>query len=1206
MDKGPLTLRGIFGLIVAFLFFEAAVAVLTLLLAPDANVFVSCTIMTLLGLAVWVVIAQVMRSPAPSANPATPKPVSSSDIFATEVRKLIAEANCRLSESPNSPKSQLAGLPLYLIAGTQGTGKTSAIVNSSLEPRLLAGQAFRESRIASTDYCNFWFANGAILADISGQIFQEQPENWETLLRLLCGRERRPFWRRIFSFPATNHNLRGVVLVNDTKSFLSSGEGEQASARSRLTHERLQTVGAIFRVDFPVYALFANADEVPHFSDFFGHLAEFEDQRTLGATIPLAELKPNSGEVYADTASRTLTHYFNRLCASLASKRIAMLARESVPERRGLIYEFPREMRRLRPELVRFLVDVFRPNPLQRGAKLRGFYFSGIRQASHETSALEEIPSAPQYVGSDATYFLGLRSRAVAATVLSPPAIPAATIMRWSFLPELFSQVVLADHAGMPTSFGSAGTWRRTAAFGATATLALLLCMVWTVSWSKNRSLLANSEAALYNLQSSHSFENLGQLDALRSKIEELESGPPLSMRWGLYAGDRAISALRTAYFARFRGIFLDPALASFPSSAQQNYATVYSHLKVYRTVVSGACRADKAFLDATLPAMLPWSASLSAEEARLARRQIDFYTTELKRADPYRGQFTENEEGVRRAQTYLNASKGPDRLLRSLVDRLDAEHPGLSLAQYAPNYREVLSGPDQIEWAYTNEGREAVLKKIRERDFGVLGEPCVVGAGQAASGVANLLSNNGVEALYIQQYIQRWKQFLSAFSIVPYRDPQDAANKLAVLADGNRSPLLALLYMAGANTYVEAQSKAPDAARAEAERAANRGLSRWFPSLQRGRSAASGIVRAAPPQPRSTAADIAQAFQPVWSVVDPKSPNRFFGPTNATYVGGLAELGDAVRTLTRKLDTMPDSGTWEQANQAESKAMASARQLEGTFNRTSEDIDTDVKRLVEEPIRGVRAILPANPAQLLAQPANAAAAALCRDFQQLRRKYPFNRTASEEVSLDALNRFFAPGNGELAQFVQQPPFSTLLQRQGKIWIQNPASPTPRLSPQFLRALTSQIQLAEVLYPDDAAQPRFDYNVSLDATAPILFNLEAGSQTVRYTGTGSAPSAKFLWPNGSGEAALVLRTDLTVKAIGPGVWGIFRLLSKAQEHHGSQFVFSRLGFEGDSQPLRDFAGKPFTLRVNIDAGRASSLFEEDYFPRLSCAAKAVQ
>jgi type VI protein secretion system component VasK len=316
--------------------------------------------------------------------------------------------------------------------------------------------------------------------------------------------------------------------------------------------------------------------------------------------------------------------------------------------------------------------------------------------------------------------------------------------------------------------------------------------------------------------------------------------------------------------------------------------------------------------------------------------------------------------------------------------------------------------------------------------------------------------------------------------------------------------------------------------------------------------------------------------------------------------------LGDAVRTLTRKLDTMPDAGAWEQANQAESKAMASARQLEGNFNRPPEDIDTDVKRLVEEPIRGVQAILPANPAQLLAQPANAAAAALCKDFEQLRRKYPFSRTASEDISLDALNRYFAPGNGELGQFVQQPPFSTLLQRQGKIWIQNPASPTPRLSPQFLRALTSQMQLAEVLYPDDATQPRFDYNVSLDATAPILFNFEAGGQTVHYTGAGAAPSAKFVWPNGSGEAALVLRTDLTVKAVGTGVWGILRLLSKAQEHHGSQFVFSKLGFEGDSQLLRDFAGKPFTLRVNIDAGRASSLFEEDYFPRLSCAAKAVQ
>jgi type VI protein secretion system component VasK len=245
MEKSSLSLRRIFGLIVLFLFFETVVAVLSVVLVPDNNVFVMCALMTALALVVWVVITMVTRTasrPAAAPDPQAPVPKiktpAGSDAFTQEFRHLMIEANGRLAASPNAakavgtrtPKPLVTNLPIYLVAGAPGSGKTSAIVNSGLEPRMLAGEAFRESRVVPTEICNFWLASGAIFVDVSGRVFLDEPHHWETLLRLLTGRERKPLWRRIFTVQRTVRNLRGVVLIHDTKSLIDTRDGETSAA----------------------------------------------------------------------------------------------------------------------------------------------------------------------------------------------------------------------------------------------------------------------------------------------------------------------------------------------------------------------------------------------------------------------------------------------------------------------------------------------------------------------------------------------------------------------------------------------------------------------------------------------------------------------------------------------------------------------------------------------------------------------------------------------------------------------------------------------------------------------------------------------------------------------------------------------------------------------------------------------------------------
>ena len=62
------------------------------------------------------------------------------------------------------------------------------------------------------------------------------------------------------------------------------------------------------------------------------------------------------------------------------------------------IYEFPRELRKLRTLLVQFLVDLARPSQLSVNPFLRGFYFSGVRPVIVGDIA----PAAPQVQAAEA------------------------------------------------------------------------------------------------------------------------------------------------------------------------------------------------------------------------------------------------------------------------------------------------------------------------------------------------------------------------------------------------------------------------------------------------------------------------------------------------------------------------------------------------------------------------------------------------------------------------------------------------------------------------------------------------------------------------------------------------------------------------------------------------------------------------------------
>ena len=101
-----------------------------------------------------------------------------------EIDALIREAETKLAASHMGKGANIGTLPVVLVMGEQGTAKTSTILNSGLEPELLAGVAHQDNTVAPTRTANFWLAKNTIFAEAGAQLIGDR-SRWVSLIRRL-------------------------------------------------------------------------------------------------------------------------------------------------------------------------------------------------------------------------------------------------------------------------------------------------------------------------------------------------------------------------------------------------------------------------------------------------------------------------------------------------------------------------------------------------------------------------------------------------------------------------------------------------------------------------------------------------------------------------------------------------------------------------------------------------------------------------------------------------------------------------------------------------------------------------------------------------------------------------------------------------------------------------------------------------------------
>ncbi|MBV9403736.1 MAG: type VI secretion system membrane subunit TssM, partial [Acidobacteriaceae bacterium] len=1193
-------------------------------------------VLALILLSRLLVWGRMLRARAAARPRRAAKAVPPVDEDEAAVSALLKEANATLSRAAAYARkhddSPISSLPLYLLIGPEGSGKSTTFFNSGLEPQLLAGEATGPPPFLSTRLGNFWLAKDALFLEIGGRVFSGDPGRWNRILQSLRTNPAIPAWRRFWSEPQKGFDLRAVIAFCDVKEFtgaLTPQGRERLDRQAREWEDRLAAVAAAFGAGFPVYFLITKCDALPYFSDYFRRLTDLEATQVLGCTIPLSSTFDGaSSNKTVDGEAKRLTKSFSALYHALAERRIWHLSHEPDLERRTGIYEFPRELRRIRTAVVQFLSTAFRSHPLRPDPQLRGYYFSatGERQASQKLaeSGIQEPDSS---VALEATALF----RADATQIFRPTetkagpklVLPPGASQRWLFVSELFHKLVLSDRSLRRQIPPDRQTERkRQIACAAVCTVCLVLCFAFAHSWMRNRELLhsVSESAETQNHFATATIAELQSLENLRVAAGQLlqyeHDGAPLGLRWGLYAGNRVAGAARDLYFRRFQDLLLNPLsavitahLQNLPGSPGPDdpYNPVFRLLETHLMISSGVCTPQPALVSEVLKGAVQEIAPTGSGGMwqSLADQQIDFYAGELRYGNPCK--LTENTAARDRARQYLAQIRGVERIYGNILATGQKSFAKPQrLGDFSPDYSAVLTGPGEISGIFTRDGWSYVEKMSKKSTGGAEGETCALGESSRFGSVQaqDAGVERAIQRLFIRDYIEHWRQFVTAFSVKGYGSPGDAARKLEILSD-HKSPMLALFAMTSTQTNFPQLTAEPAAL--EKGKAVVR---KFLPSLANTSKALGSLPTktSSAVEPLSTTADITRSFQPVQWIVPPGS-DTWVTDKNGAYIDALAQLGHSMRDIEGS-GASPDPAIFQAASQNYDKALDAARQLARGFEPLGVGgLDTAMERLLEAPIRQSQRFIIRDIDSATAGKVNGQLHAVCVRVRNTLRKYPFS-LSGEDASLEDVASLFGPGSGVIWKFQTECLGDFVVKDAGRWKSKDPAK-KPQVTQEMLTFLNRAQALADAFYPAGASQPRFTYTLrpKLDSSyKDAVLELEIDGQVHAWT---SSLQKQFRWPSAlpgsnTGVIGRIKMGSLSFPFTSRGgTWGIFRVMSDAEPRSLDSKLIEWKYVRGGDGRLEEIQPAPVRLEI-VEFPGGADLFNPKFFQGLQCPAKAIQ
>jgi type VI secretion system protein ImpL len=1035
-----------------------------------------------------------------------------------ELASRMQAALATLKKSGNS-KTYLYDMPWYVIIGPPGSGKTTALVNSEIKFPL-SGQQGGLQGFGGTRYCDWWFAEDAILIDTAGRYTTQDSDagadsaSWSSFLNLL--KKNRP-----------KQPINGVILAISVADLMNVAP-EKIAAHAETVRARLGEIHETLKVDFPVYVMFTKADLIAGFREYFSSFSASRRKKVWGATFQTDSRKEQTFDRVGPE--------FDALVARLSDEVIDRLSEEPDGVNRIAIFGLPGQMAMLKDEVESFLRQVFEPTRYKTSAILRGFYF---------TSGTQE--------GTPIDQVLGAMSRSLGVqAVLSGKG-------KSFFLHDLLRQVIFGEQGWVSYDRNAV---RRSSVLRVVLTSAMLLASAgvlaaWGYSYLNNRELVASAQAAMsdYELAATEDLQAVevkdsdflrvgNELQLLRTMPSGYESPEEPKGDWtrgfGLSQQGAIRQAARDAYAQGLERL-LRPRLVLRVEGQLQQFVLandpipIYETLKVYKAL-GGAAPVPQDDLVKTwfhddfeqvlFPGINQDAARAMLNQHLAAMLELDDSTAPSVELDG---------DLVAKAEVILARLSVADQAYSLIVSTAPASGlPDFNVLERAgPDARlvfETVDGSDLAEQTvpalYTYAGfNDFFLEQLAAVAKKLESEQWVMGEQAAAAKVDEQLSRLGPQLLarYREDYLAAWDRVLSNLRLAPMAADKPAYLALSAASSPTTSPILKLVEGITAETKLTQAPPADQGVVADAEGLATAVTQAQTDVTKAVASRTSGLERigldlalaagksqkragaAAGAEPIVPGADIEAQFAEYHALLDGTPGQR---PIDAL----LNSLGAIQQGLVIAAGF----------NQAEANAQIPA--LIGQLKTAASRLPPELSRMVSAAVEDFEGDAASTTIAQINAELTSQVTGVCEGIVDGR--YPFSKSPSRQVPLSEFAQLFAP-DGVLDRF-----FNANLAVHANMgagdWTWRADSPlAAKLSLQTLRQFQRAAAIRDAFFPGRSPMVKLDVTVN-QVTAHDRIKqsiLVIDDQPIQMRKAGNTP-VTVTWPGGAGNTSVQLLPEM--------------------------------------------------------------------------------
>ncbi|WP_029685756.1 type VI secretion system membrane subunit TssM [Tatumella saanichensis] len=1073
-----------------------------------------------------------------------------------------------------------ANLPWFIVIGSRGTGKTSAIVHSGQYFPQAEADEPQEIQAGEPQNCRCWLANDAVYLDTAGKYIsdpQDSEHEWQEILSSL--NKYRP-----------SRAINGALVMLSATELLSQ-EGESLNHLAAVFRRRLSEMRRITGVYFPVYIVVTQMDTLNGFAEYFRGLTSQERQDIWGISFSVGSGTSVTGQKVA----QLIPQLVQRIEADINAR---LLSEYDLNDRRRM-YGFPGDLSLLVHNLQHFLQILFfssRFDDTHDNSALRGVYLT-----SCYPHASREFVNT-QTVIRQWTEFL--RTRTENSDEL--PEISTASagnekfVSQPCFLRQLFCELIIRDQAlakdlKLNITGPAMQRWVKNI-----AVMLLLVGISWGmfISYGKNNAYLqeitekitqlrADKESIISDLSDDRS-DQLARLSSLLTRLQALPEyaglnlqDPGLSWRYGLYTGADVSATASQLYHSMLQKLLL-PVIEAYATQRLQRALNLsrdedlYLNLRLY-TMVYGLNPADITFLEQQLAGL--WQ-STTLLPAGTQNNEVNRHLKALF-LEPIEGGGRQQADDnlVRKARESLESQSRSARIYSRLKERLAAEAPqDLDLYQLTEGSSgdlfELREGATltALPGLFTRQGFPLFKKKVMTQLKSLTEEDQWVLAGrvnqegntvqQAADATQQLVRlYNDILNRYLDEYASLWQRYLAGIQIKTYArtgkssegSQQRDLYRLGRLVAPD-SPMRTLLTRLVAETTLTAEdTESPNSGS----------------SLVSGR-AATAVVRAAQQLTASEKIRVRMRVDDHFSALRLFVTGQRDGslPTNGNAGNSsplgqlLSQLGELQVVLSQSL-TGSDSAT----NQIKADLSSAIRTRAMTWPVPVKEITLP---LLNQIVSGARTEAVTRTAGEIAL----GPAEFCR--KAFAGRYPF-AVSSQDASINDFERFFAPGGDADRYFTEQLAAKTEI--TAKRWYFKGTQPGDAEN-RKLQMFRVARQISEAFFPAGSGQ-RLSLPVKISVPwmsgSARRMQLRIGKQLLSYS-HGPVRPVTLAWPTQGEEPAVSLsftsaKTGDTETQQFGGDWGLFRWLEsmKMTELTGKRDV-SVAAVSGDNQATLQISG----------------------------------